>query len=387
MKNVLRLMTFTALVAASAITGFGQTAQPAASPAAAPAADNKAKCDELYGVWRENRNGDAAAQAKAYESGKSFLGQCQGHEYLSYVEKWVPKYEAALKSLTLNKTYTDSFQKKDWKGVVASGKQLTAADQENLPVFVTITYAGTQYAAANPTDESLNSDAIASARRAISLVEAGKADAFTAEQWKTIGFENKNELLAWLNYSIGYLNFKRNPGEAANYYVKALQTEAKLKRDAAAYNTLALAYQTAEYTPMAADYKANCAGKDLTDECKLKFDRMGLVVDRIIDAMARAVALADSNPATKAKKAEWMATLEGFYKFRHEDKTDGLNELIANIQSKPLLLPSMQTMPTPAATTTPAGTTVSNTTTPAATTTTNNNATAKPANNPPKPRN
>jgi hypothetical protein len=137
----------------------------------------------------------------------------------------------------------------------------------------------------------------------------------------------------------------------------------------------------------------------LTDECKLKFDKMGLVVDRIIDALARAVALADSNPATKAKKAEWMQTLEGFYKFRHEDKIDGLNELIANVQSKPLLLPSMQTMPTPAPTpaASPSGGAASTTTpsaTPVSNPATNNNApkpatnnnTTKPAENPPKPK-
>jgi hypothetical protein len=41
-----------------------------------------------------------------------------------------------------------------------------------------------------------------------------------------------------------------------------------------------------------------------------------------------------------------MQTLELFYRYRHDDKTDGLNELIANIQSRPLLLPSMQTMET-----------------------------------------
>ena len=197
MKNVLRLMTFTALAAAFTLAAVAQTAQPAASPA--PAADNKAKCDELYGVWRDNRNGDAATQAKAYEAGKTFLADCQGHEYLSYVEKWVPKYEAALKSLNTNKTYADEFQRKNWKGVVAAGKQITATDQENLPIFVGITYAGTQYLAANPADESLNSDAIAYARRAIALVEAGKADAFTPEQWQDLGFPNKNELLAWIN--------------------------------------------------------------------------------------------------------------------------------------------------------------------------------------------
>ncbi|HEX5707224.1 MAG TPA: hypothetical protein VFX96_08010 [Pyrinomonadaceae bacterium] len=398
MKNVLRLMTFSALIAAFALTGLAQTAQPAASPA--PAADaNKAKCDELYGTWRDNRNGDAATQAKAYEAGKTFLADCQTHEYLSYVQNWVPKYEAALKNLNIQKQYTDAFAKKDWKGVVAAGKQITAAKQDDVATFVAMVYAATQYAAANPNDESLNPDAVAAARRALQLIDAGKADAFTPEQWKNLGFPNKNELAGWLNSTLGYYTLKSAPGEAAQFVVKAVQNGDMVKKDASTYNLLAAAYQNAEYAPLEQDYRANCAGKDLTDECQLKLDKMNLVVDRMIDALARAVALADANAATKAKKAAWMTQLENLYKFRHEGKTDGLPELIANIQSKPLLLPSMQTLPTrtptaPAtggaasATPTPTATPVSNPSTnnnapkPA----TNNNNAPKPVENPPKPK-
>lgn len=391
MKNALRLLTFNALVAAFALTGLAQTATPAASPAAT---DNKAKCDELYGTWRDARNGDAAAQARAYDAGKQFLSMCQGHEYLSYVEKWVPKYEAALSSLNLEKQYRDAFTKKDWRGVVTAGKQITAAKPDDVATFVAMVYAATQHAAANPNDESLNGEAIASARRALQLVDAGKADAFTPEQWKNLGFPNKGELAGWLNSTLGYYTLKSAPAEAAQFVIKAVQSGETSKKDAATYNLLAAAYQNAEYAPLEQDYRANCAGKDLTDECQLKLDKMNLVVDRMIDALARAVALADANPATKTKKAAWMTQLENLYKFRHEGKTDGMNELVANIQSKPLLLPSMQTLPTrtptPATTTTtttPAAgtattTPVSNTAKPA---TTNNNGTKPATSTPPKP--
>ena len=163
-----------------------------------------------------------------------------------------------------------------------------------------------------------------------------------------------------------------------------MQSEGRYKKDAAAYYYLSLAYQAAEYAPQAQAYKAACEGKELNDECKMKLDTLYLVVDRIMDAHARVVSLTTDATAKAARLKE----LEGFYRFRHDDKTDGMNELVAGIQAKPLLLPSMQTMPTPApatpsTTTTPSATSNPGaaTTTPAASTTTQPAAanTAKPA--------
>lgn len=393
MKNFLRFMTLNAVVAACALSASAQvgTAQPTASPD--PAAAAKAACTDLYTKWRENYNKpDAALQKSAYEVGKQFVTQCPNDEYISYVQKWIPKYEAAAQGVQLDKQYRDAVTAKDWKNVIASGKQLTAKDQENLPIFVMMAYAGSQ-----SRDKALYPDSLSAARRALQLVESGKADAFTPEQWKNLGFANRNELAAWLNYTQGFFNFDTAPAEAATQLVKALQAEGPLKKDPSTYYLLSLAYQKAEYAPQAQDYQANCAGKDLTDECKMKLDKLNLVVDRVIDAHARAVAL--TTDATK--KAELMGQLEGFYKFRNNDQTTGLDTLINNVQSKPLLLPSAQTMPTPtpsatpATSTTPSGAAVSNpgsttTTTPAntttpsgaakpATTNTNTTTTAKPA--------
>ena len=383
MKNFLRFMTLNAVVAACALSASAQVqpAQPNPTPDAAAAA--KAACTDLYTKWRENYNKpDAALQKSAYETGKEFVAKCPSDEYISYVQKWIPKYEAAAQGVQLDKQYRDAVAAKDWKNVVAHGKQLTAKEQDNLPVYVMMAYAGSQ-----SRDKTLYADATSAARRATSLVEAGKADAFTPEQWKSLGFANRNELISWLNYTQGFFSFDTAPAESANLLVKAVQNEGAIKKDPSTYYLLSLAYQKAEYAPQAQDYQANCAGKDLTDECKVKLDKLNLVVDRIIDAHARAVALTTD----AAKKKELMGQLEGFYKFRNNDQTTGLDALISNIQSKPLLLPSAQTMPTPApatspsTTTTPSGAAVSNpgaattTTTPAAGTTAQPAGTAKPA--------
>jgi hypothetical protein len=383
MKNFIRFMTLNAIVVACALSASAQVqpAQPNATPD--PDAAAKAACTDLYTKWRDNYNKpDAALQKAAYETGKQFVTQCPNDEYLSYVQKWIPKYEAAMQGDQLQKQYDAAVKASDWKGILSSGKQLAAKDPENLTLQLNLAVAGS-----SSKDKTLFGESLNATRRAIQLVDAGKADAFTPEQWKSIPFAaNKGELLGFLNFLSAFYTLDTKPAESAQFALKAVQSEGRYKKDPAAYYYLSLAYQAAEYAPQAQAYKAACEGKELNDECKMKLDTLYLVVDRIIDAHARLVSLTTD----AAAKAARLKELEGFYRFRHEDKTDGMNELVAGIQAKPLLLPSMQTMPTPApatpsTTTTPSGAAVSNpgttATTPAATTTTQPAPanTAKPA--------
>ena len=399
MKNFLRFMTLNAVLAACALSASAQTqpAQPTASPD--PEAAAKAACTDLYTKWRDNYKGDAAKQKIAYEAGKQFITQCPNDEYLSYVQKWVPKYEAALKGTQLTGDYAKCFQEKNWACVITSGKQIVATEPENLGVLLGIVSAGVQAGSGKGAVRTYDADALRAARQAQQLIQSGKLDAYTPQQWKDLNFPNgKAELGTWLNSNIAFLTLQTSPAEAANIIVKTLQSDENYKKDARAYYQLFLAYQNGEYVPQAKDYQDNCAGKDLTDECKVKVDRLNLVVDRMIDALARAV----SYSSDAALKAEYMKQLEGFYKFRNNDQTTGLDALIAGIQAKPLLLASAQTMPTPApapapaTNTTPSGAAVSNpgaTTTPATPTptpapantakptpSTNTPTTAKPAN-------
>jgi len=55
----------------------------------------------------------------------------------------------------------------------------------------------------------------------------------------------------------------------------------------------------------------------------------------MIDAYARAVALANSETPAAAKTG-WNESLTQWYKFRNADKTDGLDQVIAGILAKPL---------------------------------------------------
>jgi tetratricopeptide (TPR) repeat protein len=354
MKNVLRLLTFSTLVALFALPAFAQATSTTTPAATTPAAQQpNTVCIDLYNKWRENRNGDAATQKNAYEAGKQYLSQCSTDEYVRYVQTWVGKYEKALRDIEFARTLTE----KRFSEAFNLGRQILREDADNLPVLFQLSNAGlANLSAGSAAVESLNADAANYARRALQLIESGK----TVDAWTP--FANREDAIGWLHYTLGLLSIKNTPKDAIAHFIKAAQTNFSAKNDPAIYYYLASAYQSAEYKPQADAYQVACAGKDLTDECKAKLNDLNLVVDRIIDAYARAIAFAGNNP----KKADWMNQLKGFYKFRNNDSEAGLNELIAGIQSKPLLLPSMQqTTPAPAPST--GGTTnPATTTTPAA---------------------
>ena len=72
-----------------------------------------------------------------------------------------------------------------------------------------------------------------------------------------------------------------------------------------------------------------------------------LLVDRMIDAYARAVALTGVEPpkvapsnglriSTGRDPAEWMEDLTALYTFRHKGSLAGLKELIATVLSRPV---------------------------------------------------
>jgi hypothetical protein len=143
------------------------------------------------------------------------------------------------------------------------------------------------------------------------------------------------------------------------------------------------------------------SGKDETPESKLALANINQIVDRMIDAYARAVAVAGTDPKFAQAKASWQESLTTWYKYRNSDKTDGMNELVAGILTKPLppeptpltVLPASTPAATPAANnatgtngtaTAPAGTTT--TTKPASTTTPATGTKPAPA-KPDKPRN
>jgi hypothetical protein len=365
MKTLSRLLMLAALAAAFSLPAFAQ--DPAASPAAAGPCEEAAK-GELYKQYYDVRKTD---QPKAYEFGKQYLAKYEScpDNYTTSVKKFVTAYEKA----TLRVDFFKAYDAKDVAKLNSLSKQLLANDPNDVAVAMLTAWGSYQNIAKNPGTEA---DIVASTTKAIQMIEAGGEPKNLEDKVSWLAFANKEDALGYLNYALGQLmNAQKNYAESVKYLVKVAQSQSKAREDAGVYSLLAFGYEK-EREPMAEQYKTVTKNFTVeTPESQLLLLNINQVVDRQIDAYARAVAFS-TDPA---KKADLMKVLTELYKSRHNNADAGLNELIAGIKAQPLLMTQPITAlpaPTPAggtggegaasAPTTPVATPVANPSAPAA---------------------
>src|SRR5687768_15556327 len=321
MKKLIVLFALIASLATLAISVAGQT--PAPAPAQAGGCTEEAKI-ATYTEFTASRQSDPA---KAYAAAKKYLGCSQGEDqYTAYLNKWVAAYEKEVRKLQMGAML---YNEKKYAEALTLGKEIVATEPENLRVIIDLGY-GSYLAAATLKQESFNADALTYARKAIQLIESGK----TPAKWEP--FKGKDDTLAYLYDVVGRLSLKDSPDAALNSFIKKAQFETDLKKDPWTYYFIAAAYENGPYAKLSADYKTKFEGKDETPESKLALENINQVIDRMIDAYARAVALAGNDAKYTAPKKEWMDGLTTWYKYRNNQTEAGLNELIAGVLNKPL---------------------------------------------------
>jgi hypothetical protein len=333
--------------------------------------------DALYQSFLKNRQND---QAKANDDAKKYLACPAGQvteaqqKIIDYLKKWSTTYEKEVRKIQLPVLL---YNEQKYPEAYALGKQILADEPDNLNVLVHLGASG--YLVAPLKNPGLTTEAVGHARKALQLLESGQ----NLEKWEPLA--NRDVALAYLNYTIGSLTLEQDPAAALKNLLKSAQYETPLKKSPYTYAYIAGAYETGAYAKQSEAYKTNFSGKDETPESKLALANINQIVDRMIDAYARAVALAGTDAKFAQAKVNWQESLTTWYKYRNGDKTDGMNELVAGILAKPLppeptpltVLPASTPAATPAANnatgtngtgtmTTPAGTP---TTKPASTTT------------------
>lgn len=302
----------------------------------------------LYASFREKRTTD---QAKAYEDAKKYLA-CPAtgevseaqQKIIDYLKTFVTKYEEATKKITFRDLL---YNKQKYAEAYALGKEILAAEPDNLQVLVDL---GTNAYLLPPLkNAALTAEGLGYAQKALAALDGGK----TLEKWEPLA--SKDVAVAYLNYSIGTLTLEKDPGGALKNLLKSAQFETPLKKSPYTYAYIAGAYETGPYAKMSEEYKTCCSGKDETPDSKLMLANINQIVDRMIDAYARAVYVAGTDPKFAQAKTGWNESLTTWYKYRNGDKTDGMEQLVAGIMTKPL--PPEPTPLTSLPATTPAVTT------------------------------
>ena len=159
---------------------------------------------------------------------------------------------------------------------------------------------------------------------------------------------DQQEIVAKLNLTAGRLLRAKNlNSEAIPYFIKSISYSSAIKTSPQTYADLAKAYEDGPYAKLSDDYKARFEGKDETLESLRALQDIYLVINCMIDAYARSVALAGVELPRQTKRsglgrftgsdpAEWADTLVGFYSFRHNGSEAGLQRLVETILSQPL---------------------------------------------------
>ena len=323
MKVFGRRLTLAALVALAAFTFGSRQSQVFAQGAqTGPETDDPVKI-QIYDRFRENRVPNPAA---AYQAAQDYMQKYRKDkdQYTEYLQKWILAYESdarknALPGLINQKNFAEAF---------STGAKILAEDPNNLRVQIDLGYAG--YLAASAKNEQYNATALEYARKAIQQIEAGKAPA----EWAP--FKGKDDTLAYLHYAVGFLTLKSDPNGAIDSLLKAAQLESDIKTTPSTYYFLAAAYESGPYKTLSTEYQAKYANKPETPESKAALEKLNVVMDRIIDAYARALQIAANDPKTEASRKEWLTQLTNYYKFRHNGADTGITEFINSSMQKPL---------------------------------------------------
>jgi hypothetical protein len=323
MKHKLILAVLFAVALLFAQPQMGRAQQPYVT-------DDEVKVN-TYKKFVDNRVPNPVA---AYQAARDYMARYgkEDDQYTKYLKAWITAYEEDERNRRLSAEKADreqqllgSFTTKDYAKSYGLAKQVLADNPENLRVLIALGYGGIA-ASTEARNEAYNADAAKYAAKAIQLIGSGK----TPDTWAP--FKGKDDVLGSLHYALGFYALKTNPEVAIQSFITAAQVDADRRNAPSTYYYLAAAYQTGPYKKLSEDYSKRFANQPESPESKAALDNINKVVDKMIDAYARAVALAGTSPA----KAQWMAQLTNFWKFRHENSDAGLNEYIAGVLKTPL---------------------------------------------------
>lgn len=260
----------------------------------------------------------------AYPAAKDYLRKFGGDDDSNAkdVQKFVTEYERAVHDGDVFASYTA----KNYPKAFETGRTRLKADPDDFFVLATLTEAGYENALAG--DANLNDETIGYARRAIKLLEAGKLS-------KADPFKSMDIARGFLNSTLAWLVKEQLPVEAAAAYLKAAQSDSPYHTDPAVYHRMGVAILRGEFALLSQEYNEKYGAKPASVEQKQMFERLSRLIERTIDAYARAVALS-TRPEQQEARTRILAQLTSLYKNFHNNSEDGLNEFIATVLTKPL---------------------------------------------------
>lgn len=284
------------------------------------AQNNEKKNEDFAKIVKLSQTKKPEDQEKAFQMSKDFLakyGKNADDDQVKRIRDFATKYRIA--------DFNKKLDEMKIAEAFALGKEMLAQEPENTYVVMNLAYGGFE-ALNKKQDKTFNAEAIAYAKQALSLLEAGKKPTTFAP------FKDEAEATAAMYYVIGNLTLDTEPNVAAQNFYKAVQFESSIKNISFPYYALAFNYEKV-YEKLANEFKTKVANKAPEAELIQYQEKLGKVIDRMIDAYARAVKVAETD--NNSGKDSWRQRFTEVYKFRFKSE-DGLTEYLNTVMSKPL---------------------------------------------------
>jgi hypothetical protein len=200
--------------------------------------------------------------------------------------------------------------------------KMLSANPDDLHVLLQMTFIGTEQA--KRKNMTYAPQTLQYGARAIELIEANKKPVQTDEATWT----RYKSSLPQLYQQTAILNLiAGNPGEAKTRLVKSI---ALSPNDPYSFALLGFLLND-EYTKLVPAFQAMPDGKPKEDEKK----RLEGILDTIIDNYAHVAAIATGRPEYQELIKQVVPDLTSYYKYRHNNSTEGLQELIDKYKPKP----------------------------------------------------
>ncbi len=288
-----------------------------------PTAAQEASAEEglAYQAWHAANSQNMPE--KAIELARAYLEKYPSGQYAAYLKSWliVPKQQA----------FSAAIQAKDTAGIIKAGRELLAAEPENLAVLYSVAFNLRRFElAASPANFSHGAEAVEFADAAIKMIEAGK----TIE-----GKFDKDASLALL-YQIQALvaNNAKKSKEAIDLFIRSNNSDPD-NLGIVANNLLALASLYREpYGVAVQAYQAfpdaDRQAAEPPAEVKAALNVVYATADPLIDAWARFVALARARNVAAETRDQVLASVKTVYSTRFAGDVSGLEPLIEKLQAE-----------------------------------------------------
>jgi len=252
---------------------------------------------------------------------------------LAYAKDYLAKYPAGKYidrakgaiQWALNDQFSIEFGKGNFDGAMTIGKEILESDPSNLLTHYQLVFVGdTQFAQDkwNNTDEVL-----LHADKAEQLIKAGgKPVTFDDAQWGT----EKNNWLAIIYRTRARVAQKNQKmDDALELYKKSIEfapTDATTLYGMSAIYSQKYTIARDAYDKLPQDKKEGEAGA-------AAIENLNKAIDDVIEIFARVLAFSDGKPGFDSARKTAQGNLVALYAFRHKDKPDGWQELIAQIKA------------------------------------------------------